>query len=164
MNSLSLTYQGFFNDSITGQLTALMESALVENQLDYRTRTKLKALLVEQVQNIQRYSSQTRQGLVEVGREDGAIYIKTCNPIDPDSRDELDSRLSDLADVDGPTLRRRFRDAIHQPLTNDRGAGLGFLFLAKKSSRRLDYRFIPGEGQDLCFQLKSYIEKEPHHG
>jgi hypothetical protein len=158
MNNLSLKYQGFFNDSITGQLTALMDSALVENQLDYRTRNRLKALLVEQVQNIQRYSSQTRQGSLEVGREDDALYIETVNPIDPESREVLDARLAGLADADEQTLQRRFRDAMREPLTNDdQGAGLGFLFLAKKSSRRLNYGFVRREGQELCFQLKSYI-------
>lgn len=158
MNSLSLKYQGFFNDSITGQLTALMDSALVENQLDYKTRNRLKALLVEQVQNIQRYSSLKRQGSLEVGQEDDALYIETVNPIDPEAKDRLDARLADLADVDEQTLQKRFRDAMREPLTDDeQGAGLGFLFLAKKSSRRLRYGFVRRGNHQLFFQLKSYI-------
>lgn len=158
MTNVSLRYRGFFSDSITGQLTALMDSALVENHLDFRTRNRLKALLVEQVQNIQRYSSQARQGTLEVGQEDDSLFIQTINPIDPNKKERLSSRLAGLADADPQTLQRRFRDAMREPLTEeDQGAGLGFLFLAKKSSRRLDYRFFAGEGQDLCFQLKSYI-------
>jgi len=158
MNSISLKYQGFFNDSITVQLTALMDSALIENHLDYKTRNRMKALLVEQVQNIQRYSSVTRQGSLEVGREDDSLYIQTVNHIDTSAKDRLDARLASLADADEKTLQKKFRDAMHEPLNEDeQGAGLGFLFLAKKSSRRLSYRFFTGEGKDLCFQLKSYI-------
>lgn len=158
MTPLALKYQGFFNDSITGQLTALMESALVENQRDFRTRNRLKALLVEQIQNIQRYSSQTRQGTLEVGQEDEALFIETVNPIDPDAKERLSARLEGLADADEQTLQKRFRDAMREPFSDDEtGAGLGFLFLAKKSSRKLDYHFIGGEGSDLCFRLKSYI-------
>lgn len=158
MNSLTLKYEGFFNDSITGQLTALMESAMVENHRDYKTRYRLKALLVEQIQNIQRYSSQTRQGTLEVGQEDDALYIETVNPIAPEAKERLSARLEGLAEADEQTLQKRFRDAMREPFVEEEGgAGLGFLFLAKKSSRKLDYRFIGGEGQDLSFRLKSYI-------
>jgi len=157
MNRLTLRYQGFFSDAITAQLTALMESALLENHRDYKTRNRVKALLVEQIQNIQRYSSQTRQGTLEVGQEDDTLYIETVNPIDLQAKERLTARLAGLADADEQTLQKRFRDAMRQPFTEEEGAGLGFLFLAKKSSRKLDYRFIGGEGEDLCFRLKSYI-------
>ena len=158
MNSLSLKYQGFFNDSITGQIAALMESALVENQLDYKTRNRLKAMMVEQIQNVQRYSSQRRQGCLEIGHEDGALFVETTNPIDAEAQNHLSQKLAAVANADLATLQKRFREAMKEPLNeDDRGAGLGFLFLAKQSSRKLAYHFVDCGNRDLCFQLKSYI-------
>jgi len=156
MSSPSLRYQGYFNDSITGQLTALVDTALVESRRDYATRSRLRALMVEQVQNIQRYSARVRQGTVEIGEAEGGYFVETRNAVTAEERQWIDDRLKDLVSSDAPTLRKRFREAMRLPFRDDdRGAGLGFLFLAKESRRALSYRFI--EGQELMFELTSYL-------
>lgn len=158
MNCISLKYEGFFNDSITGQLTALLDCALIENRLDSKARLRLKALLVEQIQNIQRYSSNTRQGSLEIGQEDDTLYVETVNPVGPEDRQRINDRLYALAGADGQTLQKRYRAAIREPFgESDHSAGMGFLMLARQSSRQLDYRFVPGNDQDVSFRLKSYL-------
>jgi hypothetical protein len=157
MNSLSLLYQGYFNDSITGQLTALTDSALLENRFDTRTRHRVKALLVEQVHNIQRYSSRSRQGCVEIGKTDGILFVKTINPISTEARQQLNARLSGLAEADGPTLKKKYREELKSPFANDSSrAGLGFLYLAQKSSR-VDYLFRQSESHECHFEFTSYL-------
>jgi hypothetical protein len=156
MSSPALRYQGYFNDSITGQLTTLVDTALEESCRDYSTRSRLRALMVEQVQNIQRYSARPRQGTVEIGEAEGGYFVETRNAVTPEERQWIDARLKDITSSDRPTLRRRFREAMHRPFgDDDRGAGLGFLFLAKESRRALSYRFV--EGQELMFELTSYL-------
>lgn len=156
MDHMTLRYEGLFNDAITGRITALLDDVLAENHFPYGERNRLKALVVEQVQNIQRYSSHSRQGTLEVGNEADRLFVETRNPIDPDAQAGLKARLDDLNQADPTTLRARFRQEIRRPLQEaEQGAGLGFLFLAQKSARPLSYRFI--EGGDLYFQLKSYL-------
>lgn len=156
MNGLAFKYQGYFNDSITGQLTTLLDCALMECQQDYGTRCRLWALLVEQVQNIQRYSQDSRKGCVEIGQSDeGGFYVETRNPVTPEEREWITQKLSGLEGASRENLRVKFRDAMKKPFrAEDRGAGLGFLFLAKESRRPLTYRFIGG--QELIFQLTTY--------
>jgi hypothetical protein len=157
-DSLSLSYQGYFNDSITRRLTALVDKVLVENNYDMRKRHLMKAFIVEQVQNVQRYSIKSRQGTLEVGRENGSLFVETVNPIAPQSVDPLQSQLDELAGCDAEEIERRYRDELRRPLRpGTQGAGLGFYFLAKKSSRALSYRFINPEGDNPSFSLKSYI-------
>lgn len=154
--SLTLKYEGTFTDGITGQLTALLDDALAENQVPYGDRTRLRALVVEQVQNVQRYSAQEGQGCLEIGTEDGRLFVETTNPITPEARTALAARLDALEGADPTALRARFREEVKKPLREgEPGAGLGFLVLSQKSARPLAYRFV--ETPSLAFQLKSYL-------
>jgi len=156
MNPLALKYEGTFTDGITSQLATLLDDALAENQVPYGDRTRLRALVVEQVQNIQRYSAQEGQGCLEIGTEDGRLFVETTNPIAPDARAALTARLDDLGKADRTALRTRFREEIKKPWGDEEmGAGLGFLLLSQKSARPLAYRFV--ETPRLSFQLKSYL-------
>ena len=160
MISFSLFFQGTINDSITYLLASLLDAALTEESVGHHTRESMKVLLVEQIQNVQRYSSQDRRGSVRVGSEGDTLFIETSNKIPASARLELGERLADLARQDKAALRLRFREVLKSPRNPvDHGPMLGLLLLAQKSSRPLSCQFIENQGGDPSFVLRSYVSQ-----
>jgi len=161
MTTSLFRYQGVFSDLITERVTALLDAALIQQHVDLTTRRRLKALLVEQVQNIQRYSRDPQKGVVEVGQDGPHLYVETVNAVAPDARASLGARLDEVSSQDAETLRRRYREVLHgAPSPDARGAGLGFLFLAQKSCPTIEYGFVEEPDHQYSFRLRSYIGGE----
>lgn len=128
---------------------------------------KIFALLVEQMQNIVRYSCERAvpgdggagiaHGQVVVGREsDGRFFVASGNRI----RDEAAPRLAEcialLRDMPPPELkgyyRRRRRCAPDQ---DSHGAGLGFIEMARQAAKPLDFTIVPMDRETSYFTMKA---------
>jgi hypothetical protein len=149
-----LVYQGVLTDQTVARLTGLVNQTLTEEGWSAGDRVRVKALMVEQVQNVQRYSDDAAQGRLEVGLDDSGLFVETRNPIPPALRSDLEARLGFLRSLDNEALRARYRESLHGP-TPGTGAGLGLLSLALRSSRALEYGFSGGESRPE-FWIRSF--------
>ena len=151
-----LVYQGVLTDQVVSRLVGMVNQTLTAEGWSAPARTRVKALVVEQVQNVQRYCYESSGGRLEVGFDDLGLFVETRNPIDPNRRPELEARLMALENLGADVLRTRYREALHGPIPPGPGAGLGLLSLAMRSLRPLDYGFHPGE-KGPEFWIRSFL-------
>ena len=157
MGTLMLSYRGAFNDFITEHIVNLLDAAFQEEKHDPASCRLARSLLVEQIQNVQRYSGQSNDGVVEIGVADGQIYIETANAIGPGKMGELVAVLDQLRGLDADALRRHYLDTLRDPLEYERiQAGLGLLYLFRQSRQHPEYRFSVAADRSKIFHLKTY--------
>lgn len=151
-----LRYRGPFTDRVVSCLSDLLDSALEEFSWTVGQRTRLKSLVVEQAQNIQRYSNDQGFGWLLLGVSDQLLFIETGNRIDEKFRSVLKAALEDIRALGPEELRIRYKEVMSLPLEGQ-GAGLGLLSLAKRSHQPLDYGFRPRTDDYFDFWVRSYI-------
>ena len=127
------------------------------------------AVFVEMVQNIMSYSSdseyvtQTQKqsyGIMILGydKELGKYFIKSGNKVCNDDAAKITERIDELKDLDKDELKALYKELRKSgKYSHERGGGLGFLEIQRKSTMPLKYRFEKIDEKYQFFCLKSLI-------
>jgi hypothetical protein len=133
------------------------------------TILKVFSLLIEQSQNVIHYSveklpskqninEELHFGIIIVGFADGHYYVIVGNLINNEDIDRLENKLKKIIVLDQNQLkdfykteRKKERDKI------SKGAGLGFIEIARKACKPLEYRFEKIDNKHSYFTLKTII-------
>lgn len=140
----------------------------LEETTSSSTRTKVFSMLIEQAQNIIHYSVEKVQpdhsastlssGIIVVGYEYSHYYVLCGNRIDNNSVDQLHDKLTNLQNMNKDELKRYYREQRKQNAPNNsKGAGLGFIELARKSVKPIEFHFQSINEEYSFFSLKTYI-------
>ncbi|HKE49514.1 MAG TPA: SiaB family protein kinase [Rhodanobacteraceae bacterium] len=163
-------YFGYFSQHIVSAMADAVRLQLEQAETAAATRRKIFSSFVEMAQNITHYSvdaltpealrdNQLRQGSVCIGIEDGRYFLLSANPVAPESVDALRSKLEPLRTMTLEDIKRAYRETLRaeQP-EGSKGAGLGFLTVARDASAPLEFEFGPCEGSDaVMFYVKATI-------
>jgi hypothetical protein len=125
-------------------------------------------VFVEQVQNVMYYSAETggnaksaddgRSGIVVIGQDRDAFYVESGNLIDNEHVDEVRTRLSELEGKDKGELKALYKARIKQPAPPEsRGAGVGFIDIARKASEPVEFSIHPVDEHFSFFSMKARI-------
>lgn len=170
---LLFAYRGAMNDSITDAILGISEYTLDEHTTLAHSNRKVSFLLVECFQNILRHGQQgalscdlTDRGTMFSFRLfDDAFYINSINRIAAEDRERLTEIVDRVNRLDKKELKALYLEHLQSNDLSDRGgAGLGLIELARKSGRKIGYRFeevSPGVvyfHNQVCF--KQSAEKE----
>lgn len=128
---------------------------------------RMFAVLVEQMQNIVRYSAdryadsdehigEMAHGQVVVGRDaDGHFFVACGNTVGTADCSELAKQIERLRAMNKEELKAYYKECRKKPdCFTDKGAGLGFVEMARKASRPLDFDIVPVDGSTSFFSLK----------
>jgi len=140
----------------------------MEEATSSSTRTKVFAMLIEQAQNIIHYSAEKVQpehspatlssGIIVVGYNHNHYYVLCGNRVDNNSVEQLRDKLTILQNMNKDELKCYYREQRKQNApTNSKGAGLGFIELARKSVKPIEFHFQSIDKQFSFFSLKTYI-------
>lgn len=137
------------------------------------TSTILKAfsILVEMNQNIIHYSLETITtqqdnqpettvgcGIIAIGNTDSHYFILSGNTIDLGEVGRLKTIIEQLNEMDDDSLRKLYREKRKQdPDQQSKGAGLGFIEIARKTSTPMEYDFSEIDRDHAFFSLKAVI-------
>lgn len=132
---------------------------------DKQIALKVFAIFVEQVENVINYSvekdhedSELSFGVVVVGKKDGHFFISGGNKIPNDKVQKLDDNLSKLAKMDKDELKIHYKERRKAAKDEDsKGAGIGFIEMARKSSKPLEYSFKEIDENYSFFTIKIII-------
>ena len=126
---------------------------------------KVFSLLVEQMQNVIRYSADRRWaenldseiafGQITVGLdEDGNYFVSAGNRIHSADSHKLHRKISYIQQMSPEELRALYKEVRKKgPDADSKGAGLGFIEMARKSSERLDYAIEPIDETSSYFSM-----------
>ncbi len=128
------------------------------------------AMFVEQVQNIIHYSAEKiplnepekaelSSGIVVVGYENEHYYVLCGNMIECKTVDRLREKLTALQNMSKDELKRYYKEQRKKkvPEEDSRGAGLGFIELARKAVKPIEFDFKSVDAGYSFFSLKTII-------
>lgn len=152
-------------EGIGGTLKQKME---IEDT-DLNTSQKVFSVFVEQMQNIVNYSAdrvipedrqegEIRIGVLVVGKEDGHFYVLCGNKISQEYAETIRAQLDIVARMDKDELKKLYRERRKMATqTVEKGSGLGFIDIARKATRPIEFDFFPVDSDFVFFTIKAGI-------
>lgn len=157
---ISQTLTSFMVETAKAQLETMGEN-------DKMTRNMF-LVSIEQLQNIMSYSKHKNihennkyisPGVLVIGYNEkkDKYYVTSSNEITQKDVDVISTKLDIIQTMDKEQLRKYMREKLRSAEDlHDRGAGVGFIEMAKHSSEKLEYDFETVDGR-LYFHILAYI-------
>ncbi|TWI67370.1 hypothetical protein IP91_01483 [Pseudoduganella lurida] len=148
-------YSGYFSQHVVSAIAETIKARLNAAGTAGPTSRRIFSSFVEMSQNVMHYSAdaltpadqrdgQMRGGAVCIGRQGEAFYMLCANPIASDRVEDLRARLEPLRAMTVDEIRAAYKAALRAPTPEDsKGAGIGFLTMAREASGPLDFHFLP---------------------
>jgi hypothetical protein len=165
-SGIFLDYQGPVNLAVIELLLIKLKKTKDYVALNKTTGKRVYGLVVECLENISKHSvlnisgETGKQPNISVRKENEKIIIKAGNPVPADAKDKLISRLDKINQLDEADLKSLYEDQVKIELRQeDKGAGLGFIYMALKSGNRIIYSFDPLKNGYLYFEIQLSLNK-----
>ncbi len=168
--NLIFWHKGYFSQSIVAAMSEVVKLQLEVAGVNGSTRRKLFSSFIELSQNIVHYSSETlpadqTQGGIREGAmcitSDGERHLLVCiNPIATNAVDELREKLEPLRSMSVDEIKQAYRNSLRaETPAESKGAGMGFLTMARDASAPLEFAFHPRDDDPATtlFCLKTII-------
>ncbi|MBY0417727.1 MAG: SiaB family protein kinase [Pararheinheimera sp.] len=164
-------YVGYFSQNIVAAMADAVKLKLEVSGVNGPTRRKLFSSFVEMAQNIIHYSAdaltpteqdnnEIRHGSVCISENQGQYSLLCANPISTGIAEDLRQRLETLRGMTMDEIKQAYKESLRaEPLEGSKGAGLGFLTMARDSREPLEFEFWPMEQRPdvAMFYLKASI-------
>lgn len=167
----------FWYNGPVSQVLVVEIGNIIKNSIDEASDKKvinrIFAILVEQMQNIIKYSVERTikgdgadrfvmsSGLVAVGIEDDYYAVVSGNVVNNRDIDRIRTRLDRIITMNSADMKEYYKSMRRQePDEQSLGAGLGFIEMARKASEPLEYRFKPIDEDHSFFSLKARVRME----
>jgi hypothetical protein len=161
-----LDYRGPIDFDIIDSLLAKLKKAREFRSLNTVTSKRLYALIVECLENICKHSELSLSenpelySSLKVINTDKYIIIRSGNPVTPDAKIEISTRIDHINTSDDQTLQALYVEKLKSDLlSNDRCAGLGFVYMALKSGNKIKYNFTNLSEGNLFFEIEITLNK-----
>lgn len=149
-NVVNLVYVGGITPAVTRNFTIMIEEHLLRCAESSPVQRKVFNVMVEALQNISRHADtltddpeEVRRGIIIVCHSDDAYRIVTGNLVRVEKVDNITKRLSAINEMDRAQLSAAYKEQItNGKISENGGAGLGFIDIAKKSGNKIDFRFL----------------------
>jgi len=162
-------YTGDFSQNVVGAMSDTLRQRLEAVGASGPARRKVFSAFVEMAQNILHYADEAagggkRIGALAVGHDgEGRFCVLCANPVRIDQVERLRSKLEPLRNMTLDEIklayRAQLRNEAHDQDPFSRGAGLGFLTVAREASEPIEYRitYRSGEERHAEFHLRAAI-------
>ena len=146
-------YSGYFTQNVLLSLGEAVKHKMNADDVNLNTSKKIFSVFVEQVQNIIRYSTDRIEedehehefsyGLIVIGKDsNGKFYICCGNMILKDDIERLRTNLEDIQKMNKDELKKAYKERLKNgPDEYSKGAGIGFLEIARKATEPISFDF-----------------------
>ncbi len=162
---------GPVSQKLVTDIGAILEQKMKMENASRSTVLRVFALVVEKVQNIIHYSDEKfldensidldvglSFGIIAVGYKDDRYFVLSGNMIENQKIERLQEKLTKIQHMSKVELKRYYREKRREePGEGSKGAGLGFLEMAKKASVPLEFEFRPIDETMSFFTIKTTI-------
>jgi len=158
--SLSQSFINFFLETIGEQFK--------QKGIEKNLSKAVTIIAIEQIQNIMNYSQEEvissigkcrDLGMIVVGYdyESQRYYVNGSNEIDPENRTKIITRIDEINLLDNQAQRKLLRQKLKSGEdAHNKGAGVGFVEMAKRSSAKLQYEFDEIDGK-IYFNILTFV-------
>lgn len=163
-----LHFSGELNGNVVATLSDTVRERLDDAAPDRRIARRVFSAFVEMAQNIVHYADRPEyaapSATLTVMRDEAHFAVLCCNRVRGEQIGRVRSRIEAVRamtlDEIKAAYRAQLRNDEHETEdTVSRGAGLGFLTLAREASQPIDYSIVPvaGEPDSAEFHLHAII-------
>ncbi len=161
-----------FSGLISQTLTSFMlETAKTQLEISGENSKMVRSMFhiaIEQLQNVMSYSKEkdinkgnryTSPGILVIGfnEEKQKYYVNSSNEIFEEDKVILRTKLDLIISLEKDALRKLLREKLRSAEdVHDRGAGVGFIEMAKRSSEKLEYSFEEIDSKHY-FHILAYV-------
>jgi Family of unknown function (DUF6272) len=168
-------YSGYVTEPVLSGVGEALKQKLTIDDADTKTLRSVFAVFVEQMQNIIRYSAEKAQssppsdqpssalmeiryGILTIGKEGDDYVVCAGNLVVRTDVDRLNSKLSKIRDLSRDELKALYKEQLRaEPEQGSKGAGLGFMEIARRASKPLEFDFTNIDRDHAFFALKATI-------
>jgi len=172
-NDINLIYEGEITHQITKAFLSLTEASLEKSDDTNTVQKRVFHVMVECLQNITKHGDKIAEseiidkkfskGILLVGKCEDEYFVTTGNIIKNDKIDGLSVMLIHINSLNKEELRALYIKQLNEGKLSDKGgAGLGFIDIARKTGKKLDYEFHPINENYSFFVLKMKISRQKH--
>ncbi len=157
-NGILFYYSGEFSQNVVGTMSDALKQRLDSVGAPNTARRKVFSAFVEMAQNIIHYAAENGEdgakvGALAVGEFGGKFYVICGNPVKLDHVDRLRAKLDPLRRMSLEEIKTAYREQLRNDAheTEDdisKGAGLGFLTVARESSEPIEYQIVYSSERD----------------
>jgi len=167
-HEITLVYEGEITHQITKAFTSLTESNMAKEEESNTVQKKVFHVMVECLQNISKHADSfgsddflfAGRGIFMVSKGDVEYHVTTGNVIENSKIDELTRILDNINILDKEGLKQLYKTQMREGRLSEKGgAGLGFIDIARKTGRKLDFHFLSIDEENSFFILTSTISR-----
>lgn len=167
-HEITLVYEGEITHQITKAFTSLTESNMAKEDEPNAVQKKVFHVMVECLQNISKHADNfgsddflfAGRGIFMVSKGEVEYHVTTGNVIENNKIPELSEMLEHINSLDREGLKELYKTQMREGRLSEKGgAGLGFIDIARKTGRKLDFHFLPIDENNHFFILTSTIER-----
>ncbi len=169
-NGIVFYYSGILSQNvITTMSDSLKQKLQTQDEKGARSR-KVFSTFIEMIQNALHYSpgtpdsDATKEGSIIVGKKEDKYFVICANFIQKQHESRIRNKIDPILEMSADEIRQAYRTQLkndrHSDDTISKGAGLGFLTLARDSVEPIQYAIrdaIGYEDELSCFYLKATI-------
>ncbi|MEO0820104.1 MAG: SiaB family protein kinase [Pseudomonadota bacterium] len=167
-NGVMFAYSGYVTEPVLSGVGEALKQKLTIEDADTKTIRSVFAVFVEQMQNIIRYSAEQeaaperdaelRYGVLTVGHDDGDYVVRAGNMILRSDVERLREKLTAIQSMDKAQLKSAYKEQLKAgPDETSKGAGVGFIEIARRATRPIAFDFIDVDADHAFFALKASI-------
>lgn len=156
-----LAYRGFFSQEITKALVATTEKKLELEGTEFAIKKRVFNVMVECLQNICKHKDEINgnTALFMIGRSGSDFIVYSGNVVATDKVTGLTNKLEAINSMEATDLKDFHKALIASgELSEDGGAGLGLIDIAKKSGSKFDFHFDRIDDSFSYFSLRTIIK------
>ncbi|MGQ7845300.1 SiaB family protein kinase [Granulosicoccus sp. 3-233] len=170
---ITFAYCGCITENILTGIGSALKNKLESEDVDTRTTRSIFAVFVEQMQNIIRYSARqasaeqdkplknaddhSRYGILTIGQVGDDFIIHSGNLIVAADVPGIRARLTDLQNKSPEELKIAYKSQLRNLQELEEGAGVGFMEIARRTSRPIEFEFEEVDDEHTFFAIKATI-------
>ena len=162
------TYNGDIASIQINSILEDVEEKLVGVSTNIKSRKKIYNILVESLQNLYHHSEDVPDDLVQtLGKRYGMIVIKrdgndfqltAGNFVTMDQVKFLTEKIEKINSLSSDELKEMYKFILnYQKISSKGGGGLGLIDMARKSDKKLEYKFYPYNERFCFYQLDIFV-------
>ncbi|MDR1156246.1 MAG: SiaB family protein kinase [Bacteroidales bacterium] len=145
-----------------------IEKKSVEVSTNIKVRKKIYNIMVESLQNLFHHLDDVPEGLSEtlgkrygmivIKREGGDFRLTVGNFVSADKVKFLTEKIAKINSLSNDELKEMYKFILnYQKLSSKGGGGLGLIDIARKSDKKLEYRFYPYSDRYYFYRLDIFV-------
>ena len=162
-------YSGYMTEGILSGIGDALKQKLALEGTDSNIVRGVFSIFVEQMQNIIRYSAEREPetkdefnvlsyGVLSIGRNNDEYFITCANKIKQEDVERLDSYLKFIQNMNKQELKILYKKQLRsESPEGSKGAGVGFIDIAKRASKPIEFDFMKLDDSYSFFSLKAQI-------